>query len=97
MNVLKTRFTSSHHRTDEGQPSSSHEHVNESGTPFDANDAQHSPVHSAGQRPSFEDSLGCTNEGVLERPHVEEGVLCKQGSPSPRATQYVGVSSIVHG
>ncbi|KAL6340435.1 hypothetical protein AAG906_006098 [Vitis piasezkii] len=60
---------------DEGQPSSSHEHVNESGAPFDANNAQHSPVHSGGQRPSFEDSLGCTNEGVLERPHVEEGML----------------------
>ena len=75
MNVLKTRFTSSNYRTDEGQPSSSHEHVNESDAPFDANNAQHSLVHSGGQRPSFEDSLGCTNERVLERPHVEEGVF----------------------
>ncbi|RVW32318.1 hypothetical protein CK203_078989 [Vitis vinifera] len=29
--VLRTRFTSSHYRTDEGQPSNCHEHVNESG------------------------------------------------------------------
>ena len=48
MNMLRTRFTSSHYRTDEGQPSSSHEHVNENGAPFDTNNAQHSPVHSGG-------------------------------------------------
>ena len=41
MNLLRTRFTSSHYRTNEGQPSSSHEHVNESGAPFVINNAQH--------------------------------------------------------
>ena len=41
MNVLGTRFTSSHNHTDKGQPSSSHEHVNESGAPFVINNAQH--------------------------------------------------------
>ncbi|KAL6313181.1 hypothetical protein AAG906_016769 [Vitis piasezkii] len=61
--VLRTRFTSSHYRTDEGQPSNFHEHVNESGAPFYTNNPQHSPVHSGGQRRSFEDDLGCTNEG----------------------------------
>ena len=75
MNVLRTRFTSSHYHTDEGQPSNSHENVNESGAPFDTNNAQHSPVHSYGQRISSEDGLGCTNERVLERPNVEEGVF----------------------
>ena len=75
MNLLRTRFTSSHYRTNEGQPSSSHEHVNESGAPFDTNNAQHSPVHSGGQRRSFKDDLGCTDEGVSKRPNVEEGVL----------------------
>ncbi|RVW86123.1 hypothetical protein CK203_037956 [Vitis vinifera] len=58
MKVLKTCFTSSHYHTDEGQPSSSYEHVNESGAPFDTNNAQHSPVHSGGQRTSFEDGIG---------------------------------------
>ena len=75
MNVLRTHFTFSHYCTDEGQPLSSHEHVNESGTPFDANNAQHSPIHSGGQRTYFEGGLGCTNEGVSERPNVEEGVF----------------------
>ena len=75
MNMLRTRFTSSHYHTDEGQSSNSHEHVNESGAPFDTNNAQHSPVHSGGQRRYFEDGLGCTNEEVSERPNVEEGVL----------------------
>ena len=75
MKVLKTCFTSSHYRTDEGQPSSSYEHVNESGAPFDTNNAQHSPVHSGGQRTSFEDGIGCTNEGVSKIPNIEEGVF----------------------
>ncbi|RVW33071.1 hypothetical protein CK203_117229 [Vitis vinifera] len=68
MKVLKTCFTSSHYHTDEGQPSSSYEHVNESGAPFDTNNAQHSPVHSGGQRTSFEDGIGCTNEGWSKYP-----------------------------
>ena len=75
MNVLRTRFTSSHNHTDKGQPSSSHEHVNESGAPFDTNNAQHSPVHFGGQRTSFEDGFICTNEGVSKRPNIEEGVF----------------------
>ena len=75
MNVLRTHFTSSYYRIDEGQPSSSHEHVNESGTPFDANNAQHSPIHSGGQRTYFEGGLGCTNEGVSKGLHIEEGVF----------------------
>ena len=70
MNMLRTRFTSSHYCIDEGQSSNSHEHVNESGAPFDTNNAQHSPVHSGGQRISFESGLGCTNEGVSERPNM---------------------------
>ena len=75
MNVLRTHFTSSHYRTDEDQPSSSHEHVNESGAPFDTNNAQHSPVHFGGQRTSFEDGFICTNEGVSKRLNIEEGVF----------------------
>nr|CAN74629.1 hypothetical protein VITISV_037488 [Vitis vinifera] len=75
MNVLRTRFTSSHYHTNEAQPSNSHENVNESGAPFDTNNAQHSPVHSYGQRISSEDGLGCTNERMLERPNVEKGVF----------------------
>ncbi|RVW94500.1 hypothetical protein CK203_035723 [Vitis vinifera] len=70
--VLRTRFTSSHYRTDEGQLSNFHEHVNESGAPFYTNNPQHSLVHSGGQRRSFEDDVGCTNEGVSERPNVED-------------------------
>ncbi|KAL6329355.1 hypothetical protein AAG906_017663 [Vitis piasezkii] len=81
--VLRTRFTSSHYRTDEGQPSNCHEHVNESGASFYTNNPQHSPVHSGGQRRSFEDDLGCTNEGVSERPNVEEGVFFETRIPSP--------------
>ncbi|RVW75522.1 hypothetical protein CK203_051936 [Vitis vinifera] len=42
--VLRTRFTSSHYRTDEGQPSNFHEHVNESGAPFYTNNPQHSLI-----------------------------------------------------
>ncbi|KAL6336205.1 hypothetical protein AAG906_011087 [Vitis piasezkii] len=72
MNMLRTHFTSSQYRTDEGQPSSSHEHVNESGAPFDTNNAQHSPVHSGGQRRFFEDDLGCTDEGVSKRPNPQK-------------------------
>ena len=49
--------------------------MNESGAPFVINNAQHSPVHSGGQRISFEGDLGCTNEGVSERPNIEEGVF----------------------
>ncbi|KAJ9669943.1 hypothetical protein PVL29_026483 [Vitis rotundifolia] len=64
MNVLRTRFTSSYYRTNEGQPSNCHGHVNESGAPFDTNHPQNSPVHFVGQRRSFEDDLGCTYEGV---------------------------------
>ncbi|KAL6338162.1 hypothetical protein AAG906_012859 [Vitis piasezkii] len=79
--VLRTRFTSSHYRTDEGQPSNFHEHVNESGAPFYTNNPQHSPVHSGGQRRSFEDDVGCTNEGVLERPNVEDGVFFSNEDP----------------
>eukprot|EP00261_Vitis_vinifera_P033153 XP_019074396.1 PREDICTED: uncharacterized protein LOC104878850 [Vitis vinifera] len=79
--VLRTRFTSSHYRTDEGQPSNFHEHVNESGAPFYTNNPQHSPVHSGGQRKSFEDDLGCTNEGVSERPNVEDGVFFSNEDP----------------
>ncbi|KAJ9703185.1 hypothetical protein PVL29_004814 [Vitis rotundifolia] len=75
MKVLRTRFTSSHYRTDEGQPSNFHEHVNESGARFDTNNPQHSPVHSCGEGRSFEDDVGCTNEGVSKRPNVEEGVF----------------------
>ena len=75
MNMLRTRFTSSHYRTNEGQPSSSHEHVNASGAPFDTNNAQHSPVHFGGQIRYFEDGIGCTNEEVSERPNVEEGMF----------------------
>ncbi|RVX04833.1 hypothetical protein CK203_024975 [Vitis vinifera] len=48
MKVLRTRFTSSHYRTDEGQPLNCHEHVNESGAPFYTNNPQHSPVHFGG-------------------------------------------------
>ena len=66
MNMLRTRFTSSHYHTNEAQPSNSHENVNESGAPFDTNNAQHSPIHFGGQRISFESGLGCTNEGVSE-------------------------------
>ncbi|RVW13897.1 hypothetical protein CK203_089979 [Vitis vinifera] len=79
--VLRTRFTSSHYRTDEGQPSNCHEHVNESGAPFYTNNPQHSPVHSGGQRRSSEDDLGCTNEGVSERPNVEDGVFFANEDP----------------
>lgn len=79
--VLRTRFTSSHYRTDEGQPSNFHEHVNESGAPFYTNNPQHSPVHSGGQRRSSEDDLGCTNEGVSERPNVEDGVFFSNEDP----------------
>ncbi|XP_059598708.1 uncharacterized protein LOC132255079 [Vitis vinifera] len=79
--VLRTRFTSSHYRTDEGQPSNFHEHVNESGAPFYTNNPQHSPVHSGGQRRSFEDDVGCTNEGVSERPNVEDGVFFSNEDP----------------
>nr|CAN75998.1 hypothetical protein VITISV_019162 [Vitis vinifera] len=79
--VLRTRFTSSHYRTDEGQPSNCHEHVNESGAPFYTNNPQHSPVHSGGQRRSSEDDLGCTNERVLERPNVEDGVFFANEDP----------------
>ncbi|RVW86226.1 hypothetical protein CK203_046131 [Vitis vinifera] len=68
MNVLRTPFTSLHYRTDEGQSSSSHEHVNESGAPFYTNNAQHLPIHSHGQRTSFEGGLGCTNERVSKDP-----------------------------
>ena len=75
MNVLRTLFTSLHYGTDEGQSSSSHEHVNESGAPFYTNNAQHLPIHSHGQRTSFEGGLGCTNERVSKRPHVEEDVF----------------------
>ncbi|KAJ9682696.1 hypothetical protein PVL29_018592 [Vitis rotundifolia] len=75
MKVLRTRFTSSHYRTDEGQLLNFHEHVNESGARFDINNPQHSPVHSCGEGRSFEDDIGCTNEGVSERPNVEEGVF----------------------
>ena len=66
MNVLRTRFTFSHYFTNKCQLSSFHEHVNESGAPFDTNNAQHSPIHFGGQRISFESGLGCTNEGVSE-------------------------------
>ncbi|RVW58615.1 hypothetical protein CK203_116019 [Vitis vinifera] len=52
--VLRTRFTSSHYRTDEGQP------------------------------------------GVRKTQRRRWCVLFKRGSPSPWATQYVGVSAIVH-
>ncbi|RVW47149.1 hypothetical protein CK203_070085 [Vitis vinifera] len=79
--VSRTRFTSSHYRTDEGQPSNFHEHVNESGAPFYTNNPQHSPVHSGGQRRSSEDDLGCTNEGVSERPNVEDGVFFSNEDP----------------
>ena len=79
--VLRTRFTSSHYRTDEGQPSNCHEHVNESGAPFYTNNPQHSPVHSGGQRISFEDDLGCRNEGASERPNIEEGVFFANKDP----------------
>ena len=79
--VLRTRFTSSHYCTDEGQPSNFHEHVNESGAPFYTNNSQHSPVHSGGQRRSSEDDLGCTNEGVSERPNVEDGVFFANKDP----------------
>ena len=68
MKVLRSRFTSSHYRTDEGQPLNCHEHVNESGAPFYTNNPQHSPVHSGGQRRSSEDDLGCTNEGCQKDP-----------------------------
>ncbi|KAL6340516.1 hypothetical protein AAG906_006181 [Vitis piasezkii] len=63
------------------QSSNCHEHVNESGAPFYTNNPQHSPVHSGGQRRSFEDDLGCTNEGVSERPNVEEGVFFANEDP----------------
>ena len=79
--MLRTRFTSSHYRIDEGQPSNCHEHVNESGAPFHTNNPQHSPIHFGGQRRSFEDDLGCTNEGVSERPNVEEGVFFANEDP----------------
>ncbi|KAL6331955.1 hypothetical protein AAG906_020306 [Vitis piasezkii] len=79
--VLRTRFTSSHYRTDEGQPSNFHEHVNESGAPFYTNNPQHSPIHSGGQRRSSEDDLGCTNEGVSERPNIEDGVFFSNEDP----------------
>ena len=81
MNVLRTRFTSSHNHTDKGQPSSSHEHVNESGAPFYTNNPQHSPIHYGGQRISFEDDLGYRNEWVSERPNVEEGVFFANEDP----------------
>ncbi|XP_034686698.1 uncharacterized protein LOC117915249 [Vitis riparia] len=79
--VLRTRFTFSHYRTDEGQPSNCHEHVNESGAPFYINNPHHSPVHSGGQRRSSEDDLGCTNEGVSKRPNVEDGVFFANEDP----------------
>ncbi|RVW75285.1 hypothetical protein CK203_055358 [Vitis vinifera] len=79
--VLRTHFTSSHYRTDEGQPSNCHEHVNESGAPFYTNNPQHSPIHYGGQRISFEDDLGYRNEGVSERPNVEEGVFFANEDP----------------
>ncbi|RVW61399.1 hypothetical protein CK203_032054 [Vitis vinifera] len=48
--VLRTRFTSSHYRTDEGQPSNFHEHVNESGVL---------------ERPNVEDGVFLSNEDPL--------------------------------
>ncbi|KAL6316675.1 hypothetical protein AAG906_019588 [Vitis piasezkii] len=55
MKVLRTRFTSSHYCTDEGQPSNFHEHVNESGV---------------SERPNVEDGVFFSNEDPLHpRPH----------------------------
>ena len=81
MKVLRTCFTSSHYRTNEGQRSNCHEHVNESGAPSYTNNPQHSSVHSGGQRRSSEDDLGCTNEGVSKRPNVEDGVFFANKDP----------------
>ena len=79
--MLRTHFTFSHYCTNKGQPSNCHEHVNESGAPFYTNNPHHSPVNSGGQRRSSEDDLGCTNEGVLERPNVEDGVFLSNEDP----------------
>ena len=79
--VLRTRFTSSHYRTDEGQSSNYHEHVNESGAPFYTNNPHHSPVNSGGQRRSSEDDLGCTNERVSKRHNVKDGVFFANKDP----------------
>ncbi|RVW68679.1 hypothetical protein CK203_063396 [Vitis vinifera] len=76
--VICARMETTQH---EGQPSNCHEHVNESGAPFHTNNPQHSPIHFGGQRRSFEDDLGCTNEGVSERPNVEEGVFFANEDP----------------
>ena len=96
--VLRTRFTSSHYRTDEGQPSNFHEHVNESGAPFYTNNPQHSPVHSGGQRRSIFWRWPWMYKwrGVRKTQRRRWCVPFKRGSPSPWATQYVGVSAIVH-
>ncbi|RVW39853.1 hypothetical protein CK203_083154 [Vitis vinifera] len=74
--VLRTRFTSSHYRTDEGQPSNFHEHVNESGAPFYTNNPQHSPVHSGGQRRSSKMTLDVQMKGCQKDPTE---MLCAYG------------------
>ena len=97
MNVLRTHFLSSHYCTNKGQPSSSHENMNEGDALFDKNNAQQSLAYSNGQRTSVEGGIGCTNEGVENTPLRRMCVLCKQGSPSPWNTLYVGVITIMWG
>ena len=75
MNVLRTHFMSSHYRTNKGQPSSSHENMNEGDALFDKNNAQQSLAYSNGQRTSVEGGIGCTNERVSKIPHLEECVF----------------------
>ncbi|KAL6320278.1 hypothetical protein AAG906_005360 [Vitis piasezkii] len=87
--VLRTRFTSSQYRIDEGQPSNFHEHVNESGAPFYTNNQQDSPIHYGGQRRSSKMTLDVQMKGV-ERPNIEDGVLFSNEDPFTWATQYVG-------
>ena len=66
--VLRTRFTSSHYRTDEGQPSNCHEHVNESGAPFYTNNPQHSPVHSGVKEDLLKMTLDVQMKGCQKDP-----------------------------
>ncbi|RVX07026.1 hypothetical protein CK203_030451 [Vitis vinifera] len=85
--VLRTRFTSSHYRTDEGQPSNFHEHVNESGV---------------SKRPNVEDGVFFSNEDPLhpgphnmlvlteEETHVVDYVFDESKDPSEMLCAYGG-------
>ncbi|KAL6322759.1 hypothetical protein AAG906_018640 [Vitis piasezkii] len=85
--VLRTRFTSSHYRTNEGQPSNCHEHVNESGV---------------SERPNVEEGVFFANEDPLhpgphnmlvltkEETHVADYVFDESKDPSEMLCAYGG-------